>query len=158
MNKIEVLAPIKSIVHRSENPDFVHIFSPGICVLPSGRIIVTLDTCDRRDDSKRGYIYISDDKGESFRLVGEFPFFHARPFVAGNSVYILGHYGELRIIRSDDEGETWSEYSTLADGKRCLCKRKRLSHNGKDHRKHTLLACICSGTRFDEGKGNRRSA
>ena len=41
----------------------------------------------------------SDDGGKSWRFVANFPFFHARPFVAGNSLYILGHYGKMMIIK-----------------------------------------------------------
>jgi hypothetical protein len=44
------------------------------------------------------------------------PFFHARPFVAGNSLYVLGHMGDLFISRSDDDGETWSEALPLTEG------------------------------------------
>ena len=45
-----------------------------------------------------------------------FPFMHARPFVAGRSLYVLGHAGDLAIIRSDDGGETWSEPAFLTEG------------------------------------------
>jgi hypothetical protein len=41
---------------------------------------------------------------------------HARPFVAGNSVYILGQAGDLMIIRSDDHGETWSMPAPMTSG------------------------------------------
>src|SRR5262249_50849810 len=46
----------------------------------------------------------------------DFSFMHARPFVAGHSVYVLGHDGDLTIIRSDDEGTTWSEPARLTQG------------------------------------------
>ena len=36
------------------------------------------------------------------------PLKHARPFVAGNSLYIMGHAGDLGVMRSDDWGATWS--------------------------------------------------
>jgi photosystem II stability/assembly factor-like uncharacterized protein len=42
------------------------------------------------------------------RTAFDFPFMHARPFAAGESLYVLGHAGDLMIIRSDDGGETWS--------------------------------------------------
>ena len=114
---MEKLAPIMSVVHRSEEPQSVFTYSPGICTLKSGRMIATLDTFDKRIDEKKGYIYISDDRGESWEFICTFPFYHARPFVAGDSVYIIGHYGEMYIIRSDDEGSTWSVPSKLAEGK-----------------------------------------
>jgi len=45
-----------------------------------------------------------------------FPFLHARPFVAGKSLYVLGHAGDLRLIRSDDHGETWGAPAQLTEG------------------------------------------
>ncbi|MBE6731733.1 MAG: exo-alpha-sialidase [Ruminococcaceae bacterium] len=113
MNKITPLAPTMSIIHHSPDPQHIFTYSPGVCVLKSGRIIATLDTLDSRNGEKIGYIYISDDGGKSWRFVTNFPFYHARPFISGDSVYIIGHYDKLMIIRSDDEGETWSEASVL---------------------------------------------
>ncbi|MBC7287413.1 MAG: exo-alpha-sialidase [Armatimonadetes bacterium] len=46
----------------------------------------------------------------------DFPFMHARPFVAGDRLYVLGHCGDLMIMRSDDWGETWGEPATLTSG------------------------------------------
>ena len=41
---------------------------------------------------------------------------HARPFIAGNKLYILGHANNLMIIQSDDDGETWSDPVKLTKG------------------------------------------
>jgi hypothetical protein len=41
---------------------------------------------------------------------------HARPFLAGKSLYVLGHSGDLMVIRSDDEGRTWSAPALLTAG------------------------------------------
>jgi hypothetical protein len=41
---------------------------------------------------------------------------HARPFAAGGAVYVLGHAGDLTIVRSDDNGETWGQPARLTDG------------------------------------------
>ena len=40
----------------------------------------------------------------------------ARPFVAGDSLYVLGAADDLTVIRSDDGGETWTEPATLTEG------------------------------------------
>lgn len=116
MSGIKPLAPIMSIVHKSPDPKNVYTYSPGVCVLKSGRIIATLDTLNNETKEKIGYIYISDNGGESWRFVKNFPFYHARPFVSGDSVYIIGHYGKMMIIRSRDYGESWSEASVLCEG------------------------------------------
>ncbi len=125
MNKI---SDMYREIYRSPEPKTVWAYSPGICVLPSGRLIATMDqggvgVKDLPGDKVQlgkfhfqGKIYISDDGGESWLEVGEFPFCHARPFAAGNSVYILGQAGDLMILRSDDEGETWSAPKRLSEG------------------------------------------
>ena len=106
-----------------ESPDARNIYpyTPAICVLTSGRMIVTLDIGRMIDGelvNDYGMIYISDDHGENWRMVHKFPFRHARPFIAGKSIYVLGRLDGLRIIRSDDNGETWSECSHLTTNKK----------------------------------------
>jgi len=64
----------------------------------------------------QGLIFTSDDRGRTWTRRASFPFMHARPFVAGRSLYVLGHAGDLAVIRSDDEGETWSEPAFLTQG------------------------------------------
>lgn len=41
---------------------------------------------------------------------------HARPFLAGGRLYILGHHGDLGVTVSDDGGLSWSETRNLTDG------------------------------------------
>ena len=113
-----------AILYRSPEPDCLYTYSPGICVLPSGRMIATMDLGGKGVEELetlnglplQGKIFISDDKGETWRHVTNTPMIHARPFVAGDSVYVLGHNGDLIIVRSDDEGETWSEPVKLTEG------------------------------------------
>jgi len=115
MQKIEPLANEFITVYRSDTRRGEYAYTPGICVLPGGRIIATLDRnkCATVSDDERGMVFLSDD-GLDFRFVSYFPFVHARPFAAGNSVYIIGQKGNIRIIRSDDDGETWSRAVDLA--------------------------------------------
>ncbi|WP_206105501.1 sialidase family protein [Paenibacillus thalictri] len=116
-------------VYESPDPDNIWTYSPGIAVMPSGRLIATLDLSGPGMESfpgpKRviengklwfGKIFTSDDKGETWQYRADFPFMHARPFVAGNSVYVIGHCNDLAIIRSDDEGDTWSDTSLMTEG------------------------------------------
>ncbi|MDX1359041.1 MAG: exo-alpha-sialidase [Clostridia bacterium] len=104
-------------------------YSPGICMGINGRIIVTSGTSgidelmnDYKIKARRygrwfqGRIYASDDKGKTFVQKGEFPFMHARPFLCGNRLYILGQCNDLMITASDDNGETWTNASALTDG------------------------------------------
>lgn len=115
-------------VYRSPDPKTVYAYSPGLARLDSGRLVASMDQGGKAlkeipgiktgADGKiwRGKIYTSDDRGRTWMHRGDMPMLHARPFVAGKSVYVLGHAGDLGIIRSDDCGETWSEPSWLTQG------------------------------------------
>jgi hypothetical protein len=118
------------IVFESPDPKRIYAYSPGITRLPSGRLIATMDiggpgACDLHgvkwlqpepDWACLGLIYTSDDGGKTWILRGDFPFVHARPFSAGNRIYILGHANDLMIIQSRDDGETWSDPVKLTKG------------------------------------------
>jgi hypothetical protein len=60
-------------------------------------------------------VHTSDDGGQTWEHRGDYPFMHARPFVAGQSLYILGQCEDLMVVRSDDGGETWSGPARLTD-------------------------------------------
>lgn len=103
------LAPDFNVVYRSADPQKLFCFSPAIIVRPNGRYIASLDLSD-----KYGKILVSDDKGETWRIVAEEPFLHASLFADGDIVYLLGccRVGEncdLVVMSSDDNGETWGE-------------------------------------------------
>lgn len=110
-------------VYRSPHPGEIHVYSPGLARCPDGRLVATCDLGGRRaatlrdssTENRRGRIFISDDRGQTWIARGGFDFLHARPFVAGDSLYILGHSGDLRVVRSDDWGETWSAESRITD-------------------------------------------
>ena len=72
--------------------------------------------CPRPGQFWQGKVMTSDDGGKTWVHRGDYPIMHARPFVAGNALYILGHAGDLMIMRSDDDGDTWSEPVALTEG------------------------------------------
>ncbi|MFC1717361.1 exo-alpha-sialidase [Candidatus Poribacteria bacterium] len=119
-------------VFESPNPENIYCYSPGIARCPSGRIIATLDLGGpgiqelpgpkglRRSfkNTVQGKVFTSDDHGKTWVHRVDFPFMHARPFMAGGSLYVLGQCDDLMVIRSDDEGESWSSPITLTQGER----------------------------------------
>lgn len=100
-------------IYESKDPESVCSYSPGIVRLDSGRLVATFEISG---DSVHGLAYASDDKGETWQHKTDFPIAHARPFTAGKSLYILGKSDDLTIIRSDDDGETWTKPSKITDG------------------------------------------
>ena len=115
-------------VFESPTPDQVFAYSPGIARLDDGRLIATMDLGGpgmeswpepkgrRYGSPKQGKVFVSDDGGRGWRHTHDFPFMMARPFEAGDSLYVLGLAEDLCIIRSDDGGETWSAPAMLTDG------------------------------------------
>lgn len=129
------LANDYSTVVRSPSPADVYCYSPGILALPGGRLIATMDFGGKgvrnlknavperpQEPDARwqlGRIYLSDDGGVTWKHVCDNPFMHARPFCAGDRLYVLGHYeeyGELGIVCSEDFGQTWSAPAALTAG------------------------------------------
>ncbi len=117
-------------LYQSPDPQRLFSYSPGIARLESGRLVASIDlggpgAADLPEPkyqrgemgwSWQGKVYISDDGGATWTHRADFPFMHARPFAAGSSLYVLGHAGDLMVIRSDDDGETWSAPVKLTDG------------------------------------------
>ncbi len=136
MNAFKVLPLADDFVtiYESPDPQKVYAYTPGLLTCPNGRLVATCDLggpgVEELPGSKRsdagwpgmpvwawqGKVFISDDHGLSWRHVADFPFFHARPFIAGDTLYVLGHYGDLMVIRSDDWGESWTEPVKLTEG------------------------------------------
>ncbi|MEZ0299318.1 MAG: exo-alpha-sialidase [Candidatus Methylacidiphilales bacterium] len=130
---IRPLADAFTAVYESPDPTQVFAYSPGIARHETGRgsrIVATMDLggpgagalagnkMERGEMgwSWQGRVSTSDDGGRSWTHRADFPFMHARPFTAGPAVYVLGHAGDLQIIRSDDDGETWSRPVALTQG------------------------------------------
>jgi len=121
-----------SIIYQSDDPKSIFCYSPGITVCENGRLIVTLDLGgsgvaklggpknSRAENSRfgKGKIFTSDDNGKTWLHRMDYPFWHARPFMAGKTLYVLGQAGDLMIIKSDDQGTTWSEPALLTEGQK----------------------------------------
>lgn len=111
---MEPIAKDFTIVKRSSSPDKEFLYTPSVLCLKNGRLLVSLDVSD-----KWGEIYASDDGGISWNPKGTGSFTHARLFLDGDTVYLIGHKtaGPIVIFVSYDNGEHWSKEAVLADGK-----------------------------------------
>jgi len=129
MTRIRPLANECVTVCESPDPARIYSCSPGLAVLPSGRLVATLGLrgpgaaelpgvkATRGGEGRwQGKVFTSGDRGATWTFRTDFPFLHARPFVAGGALYVLGHAGDLTIMRSDDGGENWSPPAKLTEG------------------------------------------
>jgi hypothetical protein len=130
MRRVPLLANDFVTVYASPDPARVYAYTPGLVRLQSGRLVATMDQGGPgvrelpgpkglRGEGPyawQGLVFTSDDRGRTWTRRAAFPFMHARPFAAGRALYVLGHAGDLAVIRSDDEGETWSEPAYLTQG------------------------------------------
>lgn len=134
---VRPLAQDHVVVVESPDPERIYCYTPGIARLRTGRLVATTDFGGPGMNSgqPRGRIFTSDDGGLTWTSRGSFPFLHARPFEAGGALYILGHSGDLMIIRSDDGGLTWSAPARLTDGE----SWHGTAGNVLEHRGHIYL-------------------
>ncbi len=127
VKSLPVLANDYVTVYESPEPDRIYAYTPGLAVLPGGRLVATMDQggpgmkdpeVPRSPGGKRitGKIFTSDDHGRTWTHRADMPLFHARPFAAGGKVYVLGHSGDLGVLTSSDNGATWGETSWLTEG------------------------------------------
>ncbi len=102
----------------SPDPKNMPLYTPSILALPGGRLIAAYERGGTGSKNNAAYAWIltSDDHGVTWMKRGALRMTHARLFVAGHSIYYLGHRGDLQIARSDDRGETWSAQVALTTG------------------------------------------
>jgi len=127
---VPLLADDYVTVYTSPDPERVYAYTPGLACLPSGRLVATMDQGGpgvpdlpgvkgwrgEGTGAWQGLVHTSDDRGRTWTRRTAFPFMHARPFVAGDALYVLGHAGDLCVMRSDDGGETWGDPAHLTQG------------------------------------------
>lgn len=105
-------------VGESPDPQNVPLYTPSILALPSGRLVAAYERggAARQNNAAYAFLLTSDDRGRTWTQRGATRMTHARLFVAGKSLYYLGHRGDLLVARSDDDGLTWSEPAALTKG------------------------------------------
>jgi len=123
---------IENIVYTSPEPSTIFCYTPSITIAQAGRLIVSLDLggdgvknlngfkSSRADGTRfgQGKIFISDDNGCNWSLIQDFPFWHARLFTIENDIYLMGHSGDICIMKSEDNGASWSDVHFLTKGEK----------------------------------------
>ena len=125
--KVIPLDPNPVLVHTSPDPAGVFHANPSLLALSSGRLLAAIHLHGpglvkqagakghqfRLNHLLLGKIFSSNDKGETWQFRSDFPFAFARLFRDGESVYALGHKGNLQMIRSQDGGNSWNKPESL---------------------------------------------
>lgn len=120
---VRTFEPIGTVVNYLHPDDPVykssgnHLCSPSVCLLPSGKLLASMDVFGRGTPQNLTLIFESDDKGKSWKYVTElFPCYWGQLFVHRGRVYMFSTsciFGDVIIGASDDEGKTWTAPVTL---------------------------------------------
>lgn len=127
--KVVSLADRYTTLYTSPDPQNVYTGSPSIEVCPDGTIVASMDLFgpgvkalpgakgDRPfpRQTMQGKVFTSDDGGSTWTFRTDFPFMHARLFTAGETLYLIGLCGDVKIMASNDGGTTWGEPVSLTD-------------------------------------------
>jgi hypothetical protein len=122
--RCEPLANDYTVLWKASDPMHEIGYCPALARLPSGRLIGCMlhagtDLVKPREWTVK--VHTSDDRGRTWPHRIDVKMIDCFPFVAGSSVYVIGGRHDLTIIRSDDEGTTWTSPVKLTEGKLWYC-------------------------------------
>lgn len=118
------LAPDYSVLWRAADPMHEIGYCPALARLPSGRLIGSMLHAGNDAERQREWtvkVHTSDDRGQTWTHRVDVPMIDGYPFVAGSSVYVIGGRHDLTIVRSEDQGTTWTPPAKLTEGKLWYC-------------------------------------
>ncbi|MBC2595198.1 exo-alpha-sialidase [Ruficoccus amylovorans] len=106
------------VIVAEADPKIGPLFNPSIVALDDGRLVAAYLVSKKYAKlPSEQHIATSDDGGKTWQLRHTDSIGQSRLFVDGDSIYSLGSGKSLRIIRSTDDGETWSAPSLIATGR-----------------------------------------
>lgn len=131
------------VINHSPASKGKYLGSPSICILPSGRYVVSHDYFGPKTkefETAITDIFVSDDKGATWQkttsLRGQF---WSSLFYHNGAIYIFGtcrHHGNIVIRKSSDNGATWSnpydaKNGLIVEGEYHTAPTPVLVHNGR---------------------------
>jgi len=130
------LAQDYAVVGRTPDVRSHYIQDPGMTRLASGSLFVATCVRTRNRDKYKDFTYLSlgVDGGRNWESLGTIPFWDATAIVHDGSLYLMGQYRQgtdWLIMRSQDEGRTWTDPVTLFQGQYWNCQTNMVRRNGQ---------------------------
>lgn len=114
---IRALAQDHIIVKESPDAQNIPLYNPSIVALDSGRLVAAYMISGKFTDIRTTtHILTSDDAGKTWQERGTARMGQSRLITAGENVYLVGSARPMRIMRSTDNGTSWSAPSPIAEG------------------------------------------
>ena len=110
------------VVAESPDPGRLFVYEPALVKLPGGRLLATFEhtLIDANARVPRRFrLAVSEDEGRTWRQHPPLDLHSAQPFVHEGTLYLLGNLAIRRnivILRSNDEGRSWTGPVTLFEG------------------------------------------
>jgi hypothetical protein len=124
IRRCEPLANEYTVLWKASDPMHEIGYCPALARLPGGRLIGCMLHAGSDAEKQREWavkVYTSDDRGRAWTHRVDVPMIDCFPFAAGSSIYVIGGRYDLTIVRSDDQGTTWTPPVKLTRGKLWYC-------------------------------------
>jgi hypothetical protein len=116
----EPLANEYTVLWKASDPMNEIGYCPALARLSNGRLIGCMLHAGPGSAKQRDWtvkVHTSDDRGRTWIHRMDVAMIDCFPFQAGSSVYVIGGRHDLTILKSDDQGATWSAPVKLTEGK-----------------------------------------
>lgn len=138
------LAQDYTVVFHNPNPEY-YVEGPGLAKLDNGSLLAVVPVVPREPWSAKRrvehsviHILRSHDGGETWQKLSTLPYYSAAPFLHQGKLYLFANKpgdklrnDDLLLLRSDNNGETWSAPVTLFQGHYWNCDTSMVRHEDK---------------------------
>ena len=125
----DALADNPTTVLKWQDPNIISD-APALAVLPSGRLLCSVNLWSRDDTAQRIYgtqrcfVFASDNDGATWQEVSRNSFATGKFLVRGDKVYYIGagmDWEGLWVTSSSDRGQTWNSPTQIHEDKVYAC-------------------------------------